>query len=116
MNKEVINLAGIIGGKSTACSSETLSVIVECAHFNPEDIIGKSLKYNVISDASYKFERGVDPLCHERVLRRFLKIVDEHATITNVELKKHQFNEYNQIQIPSDLSFINKIIVCLIIY
>ena len=42
--KSIINLAGIIGGKNTACSIITKSAIVECAFFKPEAIIGKSVK------------------------------------------------------------------------
>ncbi len=59
INNEVINLAGVIGGKGTACSNDTKTVIVECAFFQPEAIIGKSLKYDIHSEASHKFERGV---------------------------------------------------------
>ena len=46
INDEVVNLAGIVGGKSTACTLETKTVLVECAFFEPEAIIGKSLKYD----------------------------------------------------------------------
>ena len=52
--------------------------------FNPEFIIGKSVKYDIQSDAAYKYERGVDPNCHDYVLRRFLKIVEEHTKVINV--------------------------------
>ena len=54
-NDEVINLAGVMGGSSTACSKDTKSVIVECAYFNPEVIMGKSVKYALTSDAAHKF-------------------------------------------------------------
>ena len=54
-NKEVINLAGIVGGDDTACSKDTRSVVVECAYFNPEAIIGKAIHYDIKSDASNKF-------------------------------------------------------------
>ena len=39
----VSNLAGIVGSKQSACHKDTKSVIIECAHFNPEAIIGKSI-------------------------------------------------------------------------
>ena len=57
----LINLAGVMGGMSTSCSNKTDNVLVECAYFRPESIIQKSVKYDLISDASYKFERGVNP-------------------------------------------------------
>ena len=109
-NDEVINLAGVMGGSSTACSKDTKSVIVECAYFNPENVIGQSIKYDIKSDAAHKFERGVDPLCHEKVLRRFLKIVDEHATIKNVEIFKRDYISHNSIEIPFDIERINNIL------
>ena len=107
---KVINLAGVMGDLNTSCSANTKSVIVECAHFNPEEIIGKSVKYDLKSDAAHKFERGVDPLCHEEVLRRFIKIVSEHVNIKNIEIYKETFVEYTQIKIPFDLSKINNIL------
>ena len=109
-NDEVINLAGVMGGSSTACSKDTKSVIVECAYFNPENVIGQSIKYDIKSDAAHKFERGVDPLCHEKVLRRFLKIVDEHATIKNVEIFKRDYLSHNSTEIPFSIERINNIL------
>ena len=109
-NAEVINLAGVMGGSNTACSKDTKSVIVECAYFNPENVIGQSIKYDIKSDAAHKFERGVDPLCHEKVLRRFLKIVDEHATIKNVEIFKRDYISHNSTEIPFSIERINNIL------
>ena len=110
LNNEVINLAGVMGGSSTACSSDTTSVIVECAFFRPESVVGKSIKYGINSEAAHKFERGVDPECHERVLRRFVKIISEHANIINLELISHKYEESQLHQILIDVNKINKII------
>lgn len=107
---KIINLAGVMGGKNTSCSSNTKSVIVECAHFNPEEIIGKSVKYDINSDAAHKFERGVDPLCHEEVLRRFIQIVSDHVNIKNVEIYKDTFVDYSPIKIPFDEKKISNIL------
>ena len=108
--EKVINLAGVMGDKDTSCSTNTRSVIIECAHFNPEEIIGKSVKYDIKSDAAHKFERGVDPLCHEKVLRRFIKIVSEHANIKNIEIYNDTFLEYTSIKIPFDVKKISNIL------
>ena len=109
-DEKVINLAGVMGGKYTSCSTNTKSVIVECAYFNPEEIIGKSVKYDINSDAAHKFERGVDPLCHEGVLRRFIKIVSDHANIKNIEIYRDTFIEYTPIKIPFDAKKISDIL------
>ena len=92
-NNEIINLAGVMGGKSTACNKDTKSVLIECAYFKPESIIGTAQKYNLHSDASYKFERGVDPEIHEQALRRFIKIVSEHTTIKGIKFKNFSSKE-----------------------
>jgi phenylalanyl-tRNA synthetase beta subunit len=49
-------------------------------------IIGKSVKYDIQSEASHKFERGVDPDCQDTVLRRFIKLVSEHANIKDMSI------------------------------
>jgi len=110
LNNDVINLAGVIGGKSTACDNNTKTVLVECAYFQPESIIGKSVNYDIQSDASHKFERGVDPDCQENVLRRFIQIVSEHTNIKDISLVSYKKNDLSKHKIPVDIKKINKII------
>tara|TARA_Y100000816_G_C26102864_1_gene585029 strand:+ start:629 stop:2536 length:1908 start_codon:yes stop_codon:yes gene_type:complete len=110
IDDEVINLAGVMGGKSTSCSGSTTEVIVECAYFKPESIIGKSLKYDLQSDAAYKFERGVDPSCHEDVLRRFIFIVSEHAKLKSIKLFTESHQDIEEKKIQFDVDKIQKII------
>ena len=46
------------------------TVLVECAYFKPEAIIGKSVKYDIKSEASHKFERGVDQDSQDRGIKK----------------------------------------------
>jgi phenylalanyl-tRNA synthetase beta chain len=55
-----IGLAGIMGGDSTKADGATRHVFLESAFFYPEAIAGRSRRYNFTSDASHRFERGVD--------------------------------------------------------
>jgi phenylalanyl-tRNA synthetase beta chain len=110
LNNEVINLAGIVGGKSTSCSVDTKTVIVECAFFNPEAIIGKSVKYDIQSEASHKFERGVDPECHDKVLRRFINLVSQHTNIKSMSMVSYNYIDNPIYQIPVNVQKINQII------
>ena len=107
---EIISLAGVMGGASTACSSKTKKVLVECAYFNPESIIGKSIKYNLVSDAAHKFERGVDIESHEMVLRRFAKIVQDHTKIKSIKFRSFSEGYRQKPSIPIDVDKINKIL------
>ena len=110
LDGEIISLAGVMGGASTACSRETKKVLVECAYFNPESIIGKSIKYNLISDASHKFERGVDIALQEMVLRRFTKVVQDHAKLKSIRLKSFTAGHIKSTSIPIDVKKINNIL------
>ena len=110
LNNEVINLAGVVGGKSTSCSANTKKVLVECAFFQPEAIIGKSVKYDIQSEASHKFERSVDPDCHDRVLRRFIKLVSENTNIKNMSIISYKFKDNPILRIPVNVNKINQII------
>ena len=110
MNDIPINLAGIMGAKNTACSPETSSILLECAHFLPEKIMGQSLKYGINSDAAHKFERGVDPLCHENVIRRYIQIVQEHAEIVDLKIYSENAHMQNTVCIDFDHNKINKIL------
>ncbi len=110
LHNEVISLAGVVGGKSTSCSIDTKTVIIECAFFQPEAIIGKSIMYDIQSEASHKFERGVDPECHESVLRRFIKIVSDHVNIKDMSIISSKYQDNPIHKIPVNVSKINQII------
>lgn len=57
----VINMAGVMGGESTGCSSDTVNVYLEVAYFSPERTARAGRKLGINSDARYRFERGIDP-------------------------------------------------------
>jgi phenylalanyl-tRNA synthetase beta chain len=57
----VESLAGIMGGEKTGCSEATKDVLIESALWEPANIAHTSRKLGIHSDASYRFERGVDP-------------------------------------------------------
>ena len=50
-----------MGGKDTGCSFDTKNVFIESAWFDPARIARAGRKLGIISDARYRFERGVDP-------------------------------------------------------
>jgi phenylalanyl-tRNA synthetase beta chain len=55
-----IGLAGIMGGESTKAETTTRNLFLESAFFFPAAIAGRARRYNFASDASHRFERGVD--------------------------------------------------------
>ncbi len=110
MDDKAICLAGVIGGNETACTPSTKKAIIEFASFNPEDILGKSIKYNIHSDAAYKFERGVDNEMQDFALRRFIEIVKEHTEIISLRCFKNQYINQSKKFIDLDINKINKIL------
>jgi phenylalanyl-tRNA synthetase beta chain len=57
----VDDLAGIMGGERSGCGDETTNMFLEAAIFDPIRTAATGRKLNVISDARYRFERGLDP-------------------------------------------------------
>ena len=94
----------------TSCSKNSKNVLIECAYFSPESIMGKSIKYNLQSDASHKFERGVDPKSHDNILRRFIKIVNDHAKIKSLSIYNNTYIEFEEAQLDNNFEAINKIL------
>jgi len=54
-------LAGIMGGEPTSITDDSADVLLEVAHFEPTEIRRSSRRLGVSTDASYRFERGMDP-------------------------------------------------------
>ncbi|MDR3055469.1 MAG: phenylalanine--tRNA ligase subunit beta [Zoogloeaceae bacterium] len=57
---KVLAMAGVMGGEESAISLETRDVFLESAFFAPKAIAGRARRYNFSSDASHRYERGVD--------------------------------------------------------
>ena len=57
----IISLAGVMGGASTACDENTTNVLLESAWFEPISVARTGRALNILSDARFRFERGIDP-------------------------------------------------------
>ena len=77
VNDEPIGLAGVMGGASTEISDSTTSVLLEGAIWDRMTIAKTSRRLNLRSEASTRYERGVDPLGVERALDRFCELAVE---------------------------------------
>jgi phenylalanyl-tRNA synthetase beta chain len=70
-----IGLAGIMGGQNTEINDNTTTVAVEAAWFEPAAIMRSALRSGLRSEASARFERGVDPLGIDRGVARFVELL-----------------------------------------
>jgi phenylalanyl-tRNA synthetase beta chain len=57
----VLGLGGVIGGEETACNESTTDILLECAYFDPSFVYETGQATGIVSDAQYRFARGVDP-------------------------------------------------------
>jgi phenylalanyl-tRNA synthetase beta chain len=74
-----IGLAGIMGGKSTSIGDGTTDVLLEAAHFTPAAVAGRARRLGLLTDASQRFERGVDPGLPAIALERATALLTEIA-------------------------------------
>lgn len=71
----VESIAGIIGGERTGCDENTKNVIIESALWEPRNIAVTGREFGIVTDARYRFERGVDPAFMEPGLEFATKMV-----------------------------------------
>jgi phenylalanyl-tRNA synthetase beta chain len=74
-----IGIAGIMGGLSTAVSDATTNVFFEAAFWPPDFMAGRARNYGMHTDASLRFERGVDPEGQARAVERATELLLEIA-------------------------------------
>ncbi len=74
-DKQVLALAGIMGGSDSAVNDDTRSVFLECAFFAPLAIAGKSRRFGLHTDSSHRFERGVDATLQARAIERATQLI-----------------------------------------
>ncbi|CAE6947929.1 MULTISPECIES: phenylalanine--tRNA ligase subunit beta [Pseudomonadaceae] len=75
MCERPLSLAGVIGGEKTKINVETTSVILEVATFDPSTIRRIARRHKMGTDASYRFERGVDPSIKQIALARLVALL-----------------------------------------
>ncbi len=74
-----IGLAGVMGGATTEISDTTTHVVIEAAHFEPTTIFRTHRRHKLPSEASRRFERGVDPLLPAYAADRVAHLLVEHG-------------------------------------
>ncbi len=72
-------IAGVFGGKNSGVSENTNSIFLESAYFNPVSIRKTAKRHSLSTDASFRFERGIDPTITEYALKRAALLIQEVA-------------------------------------
>ena len=114
----VLGLAGVMGGASSEVTRATTDVLIEGAHFDPVTIARTSRRHKLASEASRRFERGVDPELPPVAVQRAVELlvqygggvadpagtdVDERAPIAPVTLPVDLPTRIVGVEYPADV-------------
>ncbi|AWM15158.1 phenylalanine--tRNA ligase subunit beta [Flavobacterium sediminis] len=77
--EEPMCIAGVFGGKESGVSESTQAIFLESAYFNPVSIRKTAKRHGLNTDASFRFERGIDPNITEYALKRAALLIQEVA-------------------------------------
>jgi len=72
-------IAGVFGGENSGVTQSTSSIFLECAYFNPISIRKTAKRHALNTDASFRFERGIDPNITKYALKRAALLIAEIA-------------------------------------
>jgi phenylalanyl-tRNA synthetase beta chain len=77
--ESAVGIGGVMGGEETGVTESTRNVLLEAAYFLPASVRRTARELNLPSDASYRFERGVDPEMVLRASQRAAELIQEIA-------------------------------------
>jgi phenylalanyl-tRNA synthetase beta chain len=78
-NEGPMCIAGVLGGLDSAVNNQTTSIFLESAYFNPVSIRKTAKRHALNTDASFRFERGIDPNITQYALKRAALLITEIA-------------------------------------
>jgi phenylalanyl-tRNA synthetase beta chain len=104
-----ISMAGTMGGLSTEISGSSANLVIEAAHFDAQAIARESRRHRLFSEASYRFERGVDRELPLRVTARAVALLAELGGGTAVTGCTHAQVEVPQVTITMPVDYPDKV-------
>lgn len=75
-----VAIAGVMGGADTEVGQSTDRILLECATFDPKTVRRSASRFDLHTDASHRFERGVDPNLVEPALARAVSLIQQTQT------------------------------------
>jgi phenylalanyl-tRNA synthetase beta chain len=78
-NQTVLGMAGVMGGEASGINDATTDIFLEAAHFVPDAIAGRGRRFGLVTDASQRFERGVDPTLPLLAIERATQLILDNA-------------------------------------
>lgn len=104
-------MAGIFGGLHSAVTAKTTKIFIESAYFNPVSIRKTAKRHGLNTDASFRYERGIDPSITEYALKRAALLILELAGgEVSSDLDDHYFRKIDDFQVFLTFEKVNKLI------
>ena len=105
-----VALAGVMGGLETEVTDETKNLLIESAYFDKVSIMNTSRKLNLISDASIRFERGIDRDIQSKGLERFVELFEDDQEILYSSIQEDRTSIYQSENITLNKEDIKKLL------
>ena len=109
-NDSPIALAGVMGGFDTEVTESTKNLLIESAYFDKVSIMKTSRKLNLISDASIRFERGIDYDIQQKGLERFVSVFNNDQDINYSEITVSKKDGLSHEEVTFDKQEIHNIL------
>ena len=109
-NDKPIALAGVMGGYDTEVTDTTSNLLIESAYFDKVSIMKTSRRLNLISDASIRFERGIDFNLQKQGLQRFVNLFENDQEINYSSIIDSSKNGISYNSISFDKNEIEQIL------
>ncbi len=108
-NEKPLAIAGVMGGENSGINKNTKEIVFESANFFGPYVRVSSKKFNLRSESSARFEKGLDPNLCSIALDRACELVEELGAgkVTEKVFAVDSVNE-KQVKIPLDCEFINR--------
>ena len=105
-----VALAGVMGGLETEVTDVTKNLLIESAYFDKVSIMNTSRKLNLISDASIRFERGIDRNIQNKGLERFVELFEDDQDILYSSIQEDRTSIYQSEYISLNKDDIKKLL------
>ena len=105
-----VALAGVMGGLETEVTDETKNLLIESAYFDKVSIMNTSRKLNLISDASIRFERGIDRNIQSKGLERFVELFEDDQEILYSSIQEDRTSIYQSEDITLNKEDIKRLL------
>lgn len=109
-NNRIVDLIGIMGGKTSGIVDTTKNIFVQAAIFQPNIIRIASKSCKTSTPASYRYERGIDEQQTTKTILKFKKIIEQNNWGKVEEIFFNEYNPTEQKEILLDYASINKLI------